>query len=176
MHPIDEIVRLIPDLRRFARAVIRDRDKADDLVQDALERAVRNIGHWRGDGRLKSWLFQIMMNVHRDQARRYTVSRNVLTLEFPGSVDGGQEHKSELTEIGKALERLSADQRQILVLVAVEGFSIKEVARLLALPEGTVLSRLARARSNLRSLTGRDNENGASGAGAPSRAKGDAGS
>jgi RNA polymerase sigma-70 factor, ECF subfamily len=176
MHPIDDIVQLIPDLRRFARAVVRDRDKADDLVQDALERAVRKIGTWRGEGRLKSWLFQIMMNVHRDQARKYSVSRNVLTVEFSGTVDGGQEHATELTEIGKALGLLSVEQREILVLVAVEGFSIKEVGRLLSLPEGTVLSRLARARNNLRSMTGRSDENGLAVAGIPIRAKGDGGS
>jgi RNA polymerase sigma factor (sigma-70 family) len=159
MQPLDEIVALIPDLRRFARALARDRDKADDLVQDVLERSVRKIGSWRREGRLKSWLFQIMVNIHSDQKRRYSVSGHLLTIEMAdasGTTPAGQADPGHLMDIRQAFDRLSADHRQVLMLVGVEGASIAEAALMLGLPKGTVLSRLARARTALRAMTETD--------------------
>lgn len=163
MQPLDEIVALIPDLRRFARALARDRDKADDLVQDVLERSVRRINSWRREGRLKSWLFQIMVNIHKDQKRKYSTSGAILTLEMEDAgiaVPARQKDLGDLMDLQEAFERLSVDHRQILVLVAVEGTSISEAALLLGIPKGTVLSRLSRARSLLRAMTEDDQRSG----------------
>ena len=155
---LDQIEAAIPALRRYAIALLRDRENADDLVQDCLERAVAQGASWRGDGPVQAWLFRILLNRHRDLIRR-APARGVLVavtdLSAEPSAPGGQDGHLALREVHEAMGRLPLDQRAALLLVAVEGKSFDEAAELLGIPKGTLMSRLARARATLRQLTGR---------------------
>ncbi len=157
MSTLDEIEAAIPALRRLARGLVRDRDAADDLVQDCLERAVAKRHLWRRDGPVLHWLYRIMVNRARDTGRRARFELVPLdTVAEPmGRAEGQHEHLG-LREVQEALERLVPEQRQALLLVAVEGLTFDEAARVLGIPRGTLMSRLARARAQLRVLTGRE--------------------
>ncbi len=144
---------LIPALRRYARALVRDRSAADDLVQDCLE---RTISHWhqrRAEGDPRSWIFTILHNLAINQLRQKTRrGRHVAiddveeaTLSRPPSQEEGLHHQDLL----RALDTLSEDQRSVLLLVSVEDLSYAEAARVLDIPVGTVMSRLSRAREKL---------------------------
>ncbi|MFI5013328.1 MAG: RNA polymerase sigma factor [Hyphomicrobiales bacterium] len=142
----------IPALRRYARALLRDNDAADDLVQDCLERA---IGRWylrRRHGELKAWLFTIQRNLFlsrlRQRARRGTHLRFEDLPVAPAS-EGNQMSRVGLVDVFAALDALPEDQRSVLVLVGVEDMSYEETARILDIPVGTVMSRLSRARERL---------------------------
>lgn len=144
----------IPALRRYARALLRDAERADDLVQDCLERALAKQALWRPSGTLRAWLFTVMHNLHANQARGASRRPSELPLER------AERHGQAATQIDSvatrqvlaAFERLAADQRQVLLLVAVEGLAYREVAEVLGIPLGTVMSRLARGRERLRRL------------------------
>jgi RNA polymerase sigma-70 factor (ECF subfamily) len=157
MTVLDEIEATIPSLRRYAHALVRDREAADDLVQDCLERAVARRRDWRGDGPVRAWLFRILLNLHRD-TRRGAAARAVLLTIQPGDEphgSGGQEEHLDLSDVHAAMDRLPADQRAALLLVALEGMTLAEAARVLGIAEGTIASRIARARASLRQMTGR---------------------
>ncbi|MFN0115682.1 MAG: sigma-70 family RNA polymerase sigma factor [Paracoccaceae bacterium] len=159
MAPLDEIEAAIPALRRYAVALLRDRDAADDAVQGCLERAIAHRDRYRNEGSLRAWLFRVLLNVVRDD-HRYARARAHLTIvaddRFPGpSQQGGQEAHMALVEVHDAMGRLPADQRAALVLVAVEGMRLAEAADALGVPEGTLVSRLGRARAALRQMTHR---------------------
>ena len=145
---------LIPRLRRYARALTGDRGAADDLVQDTLERAWNKLHLWRQGSDLRAWLFTIMHNVHVNQVRSRmagsTVPLDEDTAEAP--VRPTQSDMLEVRDIDTALRRLSVEQREVLLLVALERMSYDEAARALGIPIGTVMSRLARARERLRGL------------------------
>jgi RNA polymerase sigma factor (sigma-70 family) len=148
-----ELRPLIPALRRFALALTRDLDAADDLVQDCLERAVSHWPQRRGDGSVRAWSFAILHSLFvtkmRARARRgVELSLDGITVD-PVS-DASAEQTTEIREVMSALARLSADQRAVLTLVAVEGFTYEEAAETLGVPVGTVMSRLSRARSEVR--------------------------
>lgn len=156
MGVLDEIEAVIPRLRRAARVLTRDRAAADDLVQDCLERALARRHRWRGEGPVGAWMWKIMLNLHRDGLRRDAAHLVVVTGLPPAqAAGGGAEDRLALAEVEAAMARLPADQRQALVLVAVEGMSLAEAAGILGLPEGTLVSRLGRARAALRAMTGR---------------------
>lgn len=148
-HPFEEH---IPRLRRYARALLRDVSRADDLVQDTLERALGKLGLFRAGSDLRAWLFTIMHNVHVNQVR--SASQRAVTVEYqeaelgPATPDDG----STLRDLAGALERLAPEHREVLVLVGVEQFSYEETARLLGVPIGTVMSRLSRARERLAAI------------------------
>jgi len=148
-HPFEEH---IPRLRRYARALLRDVSRADDLVQDTLERALVKLGLFRAGSDLRAWLFTIMHNVHINQLR--SASQRAVMVEYeeaglnPETPDDG----STLRDLAGALERLAPEHREVLVLVGVEQFSYEETARLLDVPVGTVMSRLSRARERLAAL------------------------
>jgi RNA polymerase sigma-70 factor, ECF subfamily len=144
----------IPGLRRFAYALLRgDREAADDLVQDTLERA---LSHWslrRPDASLRAWLYTILYNrflSDRHRARRRgphgALSEEV---EVPG-IEGGQLSALEHRDLLRVFAALPAEQQAILLLVGVEDLSYKEAARVLGVPIGTVMSRLSRGRERLR--------------------------
>ena len=163
MTPLDEIEAAIPALRRYARALVHDRAEADDLVQDCLERALARLGDWRGDGPLRAWLYRILLNRHRDLLRAAPRPGHLVPVDglaVEPAQPGGQEGHMALAEVRAALARLPPDQRRALLLVALEGFSFDEAAVALEIPRGTLMSRLARARATLRSLTGRDDDQG----------------
>ena len=158
MTVLDEIESCIPALRRYAHALLRNRDEAEDLVQDCLERALARRNHWRGDGPVRAWLFRILLNRFRDDRRSAATRAHLVLLDDTADLkqSGGQEAHLDLREVHAAIGRLPHDQRAALLLVALEGMSLAEAARVLEIPEGTLASRLARARLALRAMTMRD--------------------
>jgi len=145
---------LIPRLRRYARALTGDRGTADDLVQDTLERAWSKLHLWRHGSDLRAWLFTIMHNVHVNQIRsRSSASLVPLDDEIADApVRATQSDMLEVRDIDAALHRLPIEQREVVLLIALERMSYDETARSLRIPIGTVMSRLARARERLRLL------------------------
>lgn len=144
----------IPRLRRFARFLGRDPDAADDLVQECLTRAVANIDSWRAGSNLRAWLFTIMRNCHISEARRQSRSPTVDGIDVADDPalarPGGQEAHVAMQELRRAYMTLSAEHREVLLLVAVEGLPYEEAADTLEVPVGTIRSRLSRARQALR--------------------------
>lgn len=142
----------IPRLRRYARALIGDAAAADDLVQECLVRALANQSQWREEASPRKWLFAILHNVHIDEARRRTRRPAQVQLEAAETesqpADG--QAGAAMFEIEDALAELPEEQRQALLLVALEGLSYAEVAEVLGVPIGTVMSRIARGRERLR--------------------------
>ena len=146
----------IPRLRRYARALLRDRDAADDLVQDSLERALARLDNWRTGENPRRWLFTIMHHLFVDQVRKVGRRGNDVTLP-PEAAEGiavpATQHDSfAIREILDALEAISPERRAAIVLVAVEGFSYAEAANILGIPAGTLMSRISRGRDDLRAL------------------------
>jgi RNA polymerase sigma factor (sigma-70 family) len=143
---------LIPRLRRYARALTGERAAADDLVQDTLERAWSKLHLWRHGSDLRAWLFTIMHNVHvnqvRSRASALTVPLDDDIADAP--VRATQSDMLEVRDIDAALRRLPLEQREVVLLVALERMSYSESAKTLGIPIGTVMSRLARARERLR--------------------------
>jgi len=143
---------LIPALRRYARALLRNPTAADDLVQDCLERAV---SHWqqRREGNARSWLFTILHNLAVNQFRQPASRGRHVTIDETNEDDFGQEAVQEQTlmyrDVLDKLAKLPDDQRAVLLLVAVEDLSYAEAAKVLNIPIGTVMSRLSRARERL---------------------------
>ncbi len=144
----------IPGLRRYARALLRDVEQADDLVQDCIERALSRRRLWRGSGELRPWLFTIMHNIHANQMR--SLSRQPTKLPLSAAETRGtparQTDQVAVAEVVAALNKMPEEQRQVILLVAVEGFRYAEAAETLGIPIGTVMSRLSRGRAALRSL------------------------
>ena len=145
---------LIPALRRYAYALVRDHAAADDLVQDTLERALSRWTSRRPDGELRAWLFAILRNLQIDarrQARRRGVQVEIDEVDH-GETAAHQEGALEARDVLATLEQLPEEQKSLLLLIGVEDFSYDEAARILGVPIGTVMSRLSRARQRLRSL------------------------
>lgn len=140
----------IPRLRRYARVLARTTARADDLVQDTLERAWTKRHLWQDGSDLRAWAFSIMHNVYVNQARRR--EPEPLSDDFELSSPPTQERGLELRDLYRALARLPVDYREVLMLVAVEELRYAEVAEILNVPVGTVMSRLSRARERLRLL------------------------
>jgi len=146
----DQVVALIPRLRRYARALVADPGAADDLVQDTLERALGKFHLWKPGTDLRAWLFTIMHNVFVNQIRRRreSVAFDEEATELP--VRPAHDGALATRDLQRALERLPSEQREVLLLVVLEEMSYQEVARALEVPIGTVMSRLSRARDKLR--------------------------
>jgi RNA polymerase sigma-70 factor (ECF subfamily) len=148
-----ELIALLPRLRRYARLLTGDRHAADDLVQDTLERAWARHLQWRPGSDLRAWMFSIMHNRRVDLARGDRFS----PLEDAGDQIADDPPYGEVAtpveplDLQRAFDRLGAEHRQILTLVAVEQLSYEETAQALGVPIGTVMSRLSRARQKLRS-------------------------
>lgn len=155
---LDEIEALVPSLRRYARALTNNTDLADDLVQDCLERAIRKRGLWRPQMPLRAWLFRILLNIYRNDLRRQRRRPEGTPFELLAvqpTAQPDQPHRLDLAETARALAQLPNDQREALLLVALEGLGYAEAATALDIPQGTLMSRLGRARAELRRLTGR---------------------
>lgn len=145
----------LPRLRRYARAMLGDRVAADDLVQDTLERAWSRITQWRPGSDLRAWLFGIMHNLQVDQLRRGGLATSSLddadeANDIP--VRPTQTDLLEVMDLESALRQLPDEQREILLLVALEEMSYADIAALLGIPIGTVMSRLSRGRERLRQV------------------------
>ena len=148
------IAREIPHLRRFARSLVRDPDRADDLVQDCIERAIRKRHLWRRVGTIRSWLFRMLYRVflNQNRGRAREVHVQVEDVAHRLAAPASQEDRVVCHDIGDALDRLPAEQRAAILLVALEGVAYDEAAEILGVPVGTVRSRLSRGREALRSL------------------------
>jgi RNA polymerase sigma-70 factor (ECF subfamily) len=148
----DAIVVQIPGLRRYARALTGDAGRADDLVQDTLERALTKWTLWR-PGNLRAWLFSIMHNVFVNQIRASQPLDYVGDEDLPALATAPkQEEALALRDLEAALQRLPAEQREVLLLVGLEELTYAETAKVLGIPPGTVMSRLSRGRERLRAI------------------------
>lgn len=141
-----ELQRLIPRLRRYARGLTGDADSADDLVQDCLLRALDRETQYRG-GSLAGWLYAILTNAARSRLR--AERRRPTLTELDDMADGGGADAAARMTILTALSAIPAEQREPLLLVAVEGRTYQETADILDIPIGTVMSRIARGRAEL---------------------------
>ena len=140
----------IPALRRYARALTRDADLADDLVQDTLVRALRSEHLFHG-GDVRAWMYTILTNLNRNRLRSLSRRPPMASLEDNDAPDAsGPEGGGR--DIERALATLVDDQRHALLLVVLEGLSYREVAEVQGVPIGTVMSRLARARVQIRTF------------------------
>lgn len=156
--PIDDdsaqMVACIPRLRRYAYVLLGGSGAADDLVQDTLERAWAQRHSWRSSGNMRAWLFSIMHNLHVDQRRRpsrlIVVSNDDETAAPPARAT--QTDALEVRDLDAALALLPAEQREVLLLVALEDMPYGQIAAALDIPLGTVMSRLSRGREKLRLL------------------------
>jgi RNA polymerase sigma-70 factor (ECF subfamily) len=151
-----QVIEQLPGLRRYARALMGDAWAADDLVQDTLERACGQWRLWTADSDLRAWLFTLMHNLFANQARSASRRVSAGIRVDPADVDAelsAPESGAELAlDLQRCLLRLPDDQREVLLLVTLEDLSYEEVSRVLAIPVGTVMSRLSRARNRLREL------------------------
>jgi RNA polymerase sigma-70 factor (ECF subfamily) len=143
----------IPGLRRYAWALLRDDEAADDLVQDTLERAIAHWAQRRQDADLRAWLFAIQRNLFISELRRRKRRGSQVDPEILESVpapDSRPDEAAGLRDILAGLDALPEEQRSVLLLVGVEDLSYEQAARVLGLPIGTVMSRLSRAREKMR--------------------------
>jgi RNA polymerase sigma factor (sigma-70 family) len=152
MSDAQSLIELIPRLRRYARALVGERAAADDLVQDTLERAWSKLHLYRRGTDLRAWLFTVMHNVHVNRLRAARPT-DPLEDEMPELAQRATQGDSLMVrDLERAVAALPVAQRQVLLLVALEDLSYEETARVLEIPIGTVMSRLARAREKLRLL------------------------
>jgi RNA polymerase sigma-70 factor (ECF subfamily) len=147
-----EIVACIPQLRRYARGLNSDHALADDLVQDTLERAWSKFSMWQRRGDVRAWMFGIMHNLFIDRIRSLKSRPEDNAGDTLPEVSDRpmQVDQLELRDLDRLLQRLPPDLREVLLLVGVEELSYQKVADVLAVPVGTVMSRLFRARERLR--------------------------
>ena len=143
------IIPFIPNLRRYARALVGDRDGADDLVQDTLERAVRKFHLWK-PGDLRAWLFSIMHNVFVNQLKARKIVPSVEIDEANLAAHVPSVTSVDVLDLQRALLTLAPEQREVVLLIALEDMSYADVSRALGIPIGTVMSRLSRGREKLR--------------------------
>lgn len=148
-----QVIALLPRLRRYARALLRgDIEAAEDLVQDCVERALVKSDYWRRGTDLRAWLFTIMHNLYVNYVQRKDNGPQFVDIDTEPveQSTAGPEQYIFLAELQAALDELPPDQHEIILLVALEGLRYHEVAQILGIPEGTVMSRLARARQRMR--------------------------
>jgi len=150
------ILEEIPRLRRYARGLERDRDRADDLVQDCLERALARLGNWSTGENPRKWLFTIMHHLFLDQLRKDKRRGEASMQPLDGfeamSVPAEQDEDAGSREVLQALQSISPERRSAILMVAVEGFSYAEASAILGVPAGTLMSRIARGREDLRAV------------------------
>ena len=153
-----QLLTWVPRLRRYARALAGNRDDADDLVQDTLERAWAKSGLWHGVADMRAWLFSIMHNLHVDGIRRPKLATVTMDDDTPEvAMAPTQGERLAVLDLQAALELLPIEQKEIVLLVAIEEMAYAEIATTLDIPIGTVMSRLSRGRERLRALMeGRD--------------------
>ncbi|MDI1273965.1 sigma-70 family RNA polymerase sigma factor [Polaromonas sp.] len=151
-----ELIAQIPGLRRYARALTGDAWAADDLVQDTLERACSKWRLWTAGSDLRAWLFTLMhnlfMNQRRSAARQLQAGPALDVDELANTLAAPDGRQDQALDLQRCLLRLPEDQRAVLLLVSLEDMSYEQVARVVGVPLGTVMSRLSRARTRLREL------------------------
>jgi RNA polymerase sigma-70 factor (ECF subfamily) len=154
-----QIVQLLPRLRRYAVALAGSTADGDDLVQDTVERALKNLHAWEPGTRLDSWMFRIAKNRfidNRRAAKRHPVSGSDVLEITDVAHDGARamEARLSLRSVSEALQRLPEEQRHVVALVLVDGLSYRDAADLLEIPIGTLTSRISRARESLAQALG----------------------
>jgi RNA polymerase sigma-70 factor, ECF subfamily len=150
----EQIVTLLPRLRRFARNLTRNPHDADDVVQIALERALMRLDQWRSEARLDGWMFKIVRNAWIDELRARGRRDKIFLAAEAGDNVGTDPmaRETELMSVHSAMARLPDDQREAVSLVLVEGLPYREAADVLDVPIGTLTSRLARGREALQAM------------------------
>ena len=149
----EQLVEQIPRLRRYARALVGDKHQADDLVQDCLARALSRLGLWTAGSDMRAWLFTIMHNLFVNQCRKQGSQPPLFALHEvaePPRKGGQADQLLQLSDLETGLRALPPEQREVLLLVSLEGLSYQQVAEVLNIPIGTVMSRLHRGRNQLR--------------------------
>jgi RNA polymerase sigma-70 factor, ECF subfamily len=156
----EELVALLPRLRRFARNLTRSPHDADDMVQIAIERAITRADQRQPDARLEGWMFKIVRNAWIDEVRSRRRRDKIYAPEEAGEHIGSEAIEQEVTlmSVQAAMLRLPEEQRVAVSLVLIEGLSYKEAAEVLEVPIGTLTSRLARGREALQVLLGGEGE------------------
>ncbi len=152
-----DLVSLVPRLRRFALSLTNNQADADDLVQSACERALRNVDAFRAGTRMDSWMYRIIQNLWLDNRRRLKTRKEEIDPMGAHVTDEGKAASAPLArlmldQVREAMAALPDDQRIVLSLIAIEGRSYKEASDMLDVPIGTVMSRLSRAREKLAPL------------------------
>ena len=152
----EQIVQLLPRLRRFARSLANSVQDADDLVQLAIERALSRSSQLRPEARLSSWMFGILRNAWIDESRARGRRTRLFAPEELGEniADPAADRQADALSVQEAMARLPVEQREVIGLVLVEGLSYKEAAEIIGAPIGTITSRLARGRDSLQALLG----------------------
>jgi len=150
----DDLVAAIPNMRAFAISLCGNRDRADDLVQEALVKAWNNLDSFEVGTNLKAWLFTILRNAYFSELRKTKreVADSDGALAARVAVHAEQHAHLDLTDLNRALGELPADQREALILVGAEGFSYEDAAHIAGCAVGTVKSRVNRARTKLAEL------------------------
>jgi len=147
------IIDQIPALRRYARALTGERHAADELVQDSLERAWSRFHLWRPGTDVRAWLFTIMHNLYANavrKAKRAPAYAPLAEVDRMSPIPSNAEAGIEVSNLIQALASLPDGQREALLLVSLEGLTYEQVSQVLDIPIGTVMSRLSRAREQLR--------------------------
>jgi RNA polymerase sigma-70 factor (ECF subfamily) len=155
----EELIAILPRLRRFAWGLTGNRDDADDLVQACCERAISRIHQWQTGTRLDSWMFRIMQTMRIDEIRSQATRAQLLEtghaeLEEDYEATHDAEFHFTVDAVQDALALLPEEQRMVVLLIAVEGYSYKEAAQIMQVPMGTITSRLTRARVALNQTLG----------------------
>ncbi len=149
------IIQYIPRLRRYARALLNDAERAEDLVQETLMRALGSMALWRRGSDMRAWLFTIMHNQYVNDCRRAQKRPDAQSLDEAGALESHASSSADqfagLDDIEVGLMRLPENQRAVLLLVSLEGLSYRQTAKVLGIRLGTVMSRLHRARERMRS-------------------------
>ena len=150
----EEMLALLPRLRRFARSLTRDQADADDLSQLSVERALKARDQWQPGTRLDAWMYRIMRNIWIDEARARARRAQTFAPEEEGLSVGDDGHEAiernvEMNDVDRAMAKLPDEQREVIALVLVEGLAYKEAAGILEIPMGTLTSRLVRGRQAL---------------------------
>lgn len=150
----DQLLALVPRLRRFAMSLSRNEADGDDLCQAAIERALRSGDKWQPGTRLDSWAMTVMRNIWIDEVRKRKRRAETFVLAEAGDDVGDRgdrqiEATVELAQVDRALATLPDEQREVIALVLIEGFAYKEAASILGIPIGTLSSRLVRGREAL---------------------------
>ncbi len=153
----DELVALLPRMRRFAHTLSRNGTDADDLTQITIERALRSKGQWQPGTRLDSWVYRIMRNLWIDTVRSRSRKEKFEAPEQEAEQLGEDSNLETVIDLRRAIaamERLPGEQREVVALILIEGFGYRETAEMLDLPIGTVSSRLVRGRTALIEMLG----------------------
>jgi RNA polymerase sigma-70 factor, ECF subfamily len=155
---IEDLHSHITSMRRYAYVLCRNHADADDLVQEALTKAIAAADTYRPGRNMRAWLFSILHNTfvsHRRQFARRARAANFLDAVLgDASTPPNQEQHVEVQDTLRMLSRLTPNQQSVLILIAVEGLSYEEAAEALGIPIGTLMSRLARGREQLRKMSG----------------------